>query len=135
MSPHPFETTIKPRVCETDMMGHINNTTLAIWYEVARAEMASECRAACPDVTGLLMVVRVEMDYLGELFHGSEVTIRSGLDRIGNSSLSIAHETWQNGKLCGRGRSVLAYVDRSSRRPTPVPQQARDYLARFALPA
>lgn len=129
MSQLPFLTTIKPRVCETDMMGHINNTTLAVWYEVGRSEMLSVCRHELPDVTGFFMVVRVEMDYLGELFHGSDVAIRTGVERFGNTSLTLAHEAWQKEQLCGRGRTVLAYVDRASRRPAPVPQQLRDYCA------
>ena len=32
-----YEMVITPRVSETDLVGHINNTTLPVWFEAARA--------------------------------------------------------------------------------------------------
>lgn len=34
-----FTTTITPRVSETDGVGHINNTTVPVWFEAGRHEI------------------------------------------------------------------------------------------------
>jgi len=31
-----FELKIKPRFCETDALGHINNTSVPMWFEQGR---------------------------------------------------------------------------------------------------
>lgn len=34
-----FHTTIEPRVSETDAVGHINNTTVPVWFEAGRNQL------------------------------------------------------------------------------------------------
>lgn len=34
-----FTTVIVPRVSETDGVGHINNTTIPVWFEAGREEI------------------------------------------------------------------------------------------------
>ncbi len=133
MSLFPFEITITPRLSETDMLGHINNTVPGIWYEAGRTNVMDRMYADVPEFDQLLMAVRTEIDFLAELFYGTDVTVYTGIERIGNSSLVYYQEAWQKGKRCGRASTTLVHVSRETRRSTRIPDAMRDYLAPFMV--
>lgn len=124
----PFEITITPRLSETDLLGHINNTALGIWYEAGRTPVLDLMRETLIDFDQLMMAVRTEIDYIAELFYGTDVQLYTGFARIGISSVTYYQEAWQNGKKCGRASTTLVYVDNQSRRPKPVPDTVRKFI-------
>ena len=56
-------------------------------------------------------MVRTEFDFLCEMYYGEDVEIRTFIEKIGNSSFTMGHEAWQNGKLKVRGRAVIVHFD------------------------
>ncbi len=129
-----FELQIEPRFCETDGLGHINNTVLPVWFEEGRRPVF----AMFMDKPGLenwnLILRRIEVDFEGELFWGEPVTVRTGIGRIGTTSVSIEQEAWQQGRLCARGRAVLIHFDYAARRPMPIPGEVRERLGAHQVP-
>ena len=123
-----FELQIEPRFCETDGLGHINNTVLPVWFAEARRPVFE----IFMDKPGLdnwnLILRRFEVDFEGELFWGEAVTVRTGIGRIGTTSVRIEQEAWQRGRLCARGRAVLIHFDYAARRPLPIPDPVREKL-------
>ena len=77
-----FRTVIQPRVSETDGAGHINNTTVPVWFEAGRQEIF---RMFMPDLSferWKLVVVNINIDYLRQIYYGSDVEVRTWVRKI-----------------------------------------------------
>jgi acyl-CoA thioester hydrolase len=123
-----FTTHISPRFAETDALGHINNTVVPVWFEQARAPIF---RFFTPDLDfkkWKLIVAKIEVEYKGELVYGHEVELKTYLAHIGNSSLVITQEAYQQGKLCALGNATLVHFDYHLKKSSPIPDDIRKLL-------
>lgn len=125
---YPFVVHITPRFYETDALGHINNATLAAWFEVARTSFVDHLMEGEKLPPQTWMLASVQMDYLQETFFGSPVELRVVAADVGNTSLSIFCEIWQSERLNVKGKAVLVHIDQESRRPVRVPEELRAVL-------
>ncbi|MCL6515336.1 thioesterase family protein [Alicyclobacillus sp.] len=124
-----FITRIRPRVSETDGVGHINNTTIPVWFEAGRHEIF---QLFMPDLSFKdwnLVIVHMSVDFVKETFYGRDVEIRTWIRRIGNSSLEIGEALYQDGEVRARGRSTYVYFSQRERRAQPIPPDIRRALA------
>jgi acyl-CoA thioester hydrolase len=106
-----IEETIKPRFCETDALGHINNTVIAQWFEGARDPVF---QWFTPDLAlnqWTLILARTIVDFHAELQYGESVVIKTYVSRIGNSSFDVYQEVWQQGVKCASGTATMVYFD------------------------
>lgn len=129
-----FTTTVSPRFYETDPFGNINNTVVTGWFEAAREPIF---RIFDPemDVQQLnLILARVEIDYRAQIQYGERVTLRTGIQHIGNASFVVAHEAWQKDQCCARGRAVQVYFNWATRRSERVPDLYRAQLQQHLVP-
>jgi acyl-CoA thioester hydrolase len=131
-----FSLTISPRFGDTDALGHINNTVLALWFETARNPLF---RMFSPDLTlspetWPLIMAHTDYDFVGELKFQHDVEIRSWVVRIGSKSFTVYHEAWQRGQLRAKGNAVIVHYDFNTRRSTPIPEDKRRLLAEHLLP-
>ena len=60
---------------------------------------------------------------------GSDVEVRTRVARLGNSSLQLAQEVWQDGRMTARGLATLVNFDPQTRRATAIPDVARAALS------
>jgi acyl-CoA thioester hydrolase len=123
------EMTIRPRFSETDALGHISNTTLPVWFEAARTCIFERVHPALTFDDWPLIVARFEVDLKSQLFVGSDVTVRTGVEKIGNRSLTVYQEAWQKGVLAARGRTVFVYFDYGEQRSRRIPDAVRERLS------
>ena len=107
-----FTELIKPRFAETDALGHINNASLPVWFE--------QCRTP--------ILAKVEVEYTGELFYGREVCVKTCIQKIGNSSLQVYQEAWQNDQLCAKGLATMVHYDHQNKKSEPIPESIRAQL-------
>ena len=123
-----FEIEITPGFYETDALGHINNTVLPMWFEKARLPLF---RIFTPDLDPkkwALIVVKLEVDFLAQMNYVDPVTIKTGVERIGNSSFVIAQSSWQNGIITAQGRTTLVRYCYDTQRSTPLEEPVRAQL-------
>ena len=131
-----FEQTVTPRFYETDAFGHVNNTVVTGWFETGRAPLfVLFGRGGNPESLPLILA-RVEVDFVAQIYYGSDVTLRTGIERIGNSSFVVTQQAWQNDALVARGRAVQVYFNHEEQASAPIPDDFREGLARHegALP-
>ena len=126
-----FIITVTPRFGDVDMLGHINNTTPAIWFEQARNPLF---KIFSPDLTisldtWPLIMAHTDFDFVDELFFGYDVEIRTSISRIGTKSFTIYHEAWQREKLCVKGNAVVVYYDFLNKQSIPIPEEKKKLLA------
>ncbi len=125
-----FTEKVTPRFGDADGLRHINNTALVEWFEVGRNPIF---RMFTPDLDlsyekWKLILVRTEFDYIGQMYYGIDVEIRSYITHIGNSSFTIGHEAWQNDKLKVKGKAVLVHFDFLNQKSIPIPDSIRAQL-------
>jgi acyl-CoA thioester hydrolase len=125
-----YEISIRPRVSETDMLGHINNVAVVAWLEEGRSYMVREALGAFAKLPPFVLA-RIEIDYKAQLYFGEEAQVWSGVERLGNTSLVIRQRVNQRGALCAAGRCVLVHFDHETQRPVPLAQALRESLMRF----
>ncbi|MEM6423210.1 MAG: thioesterase family protein [Pseudomonadota bacterium] len=124
-----FETTITPRIAETDGAGHINNTVIPVWFEAGRREIF---RILTPDLSFArwrATVVRLEIDYHDQVYVTEDVTVQTWIDRIGNKSFTVSETLWQTGRHCATGAAVYVYFNIATQRSEPVPDDIRAALS------
>ena len=120
--------TIRPRFCDTDALGHINNTVIPVWFLEAREPVL---RMFAPDADlqrGGIAVVRIELDYLAETRFGEDVQIQTQVSHIGNSSFRLLQEVHQGDTVTARGMTTLVSFDARTRRASPITADARAAL-------
>jgi acyl-CoA thioester hydrolase len=125
--------TVTPRFYETDAFGHINNITLAGWFEAARAPIF---RMFSPnfDIKSMsLILARIEIDYVAQSHYGHDVELKTWIERIGNSSFVVAHEAWQQDALVAKGKAVQVYFDHHSQKSGPIPEEYRTVLTEHVV--
>ncbi|MBV0934594.1 acyl-CoA thioesterase [Marinobacterium weihaiense] len=123
-----YTSTISPAFYDTDGLGHINNTRVPQWFEAARNELF---RIFTPDLDmkkWQLILARVEVDYLGELFYGRDVEIRTHVCKIGNSSFTVLQEAWQDGKQAARGKAFMVRYDFANGRAMSLTDEQKGML-------
>jgi acyl-CoA thioester hydrolase len=115
---------------DMDILGHINNTVLAVWFEQARNTLF---RLFCPDLdirpdNFPLIMAHTDFDFVNELFFKNDIEVRSGISRIGSKSFTVYHEARQQGRLCVKGHAVIVYYDFSLKQSAPIPDDVKQKL-------
>ena len=128
-----FTETVSPRFCETDALGHINNTVVPMWFEKAREPIF---RLFSPDLNvkdWCLILARIEVDFRAQIFYGKDLQVRTYLERIGNSSMVVVQEASQDGNVCAIGKSVLIHFDYEQQAAAPIPDIIRTQLQEYIV--
>lgn len=102
---------VVPRFSETDALGHINNTVLPVWFEAARVPIFKFFTPDLNPHNWKLIIAKVEVSFVGELFYGQEVTIKTAIEHVGSSSFVVKQEAWQNTICCAIGKTVMVRYD------------------------
>lgn len=121
---------LKPRFSETDAIGHINNTSIAVWFETARLEFLTDVFIEEGDEQPNWFMATQTIDYLGENFFGIEVRMDLAVTHIGNTSFTVGCKMYQNDKQTIRASAVLVHVDRATKKPTRIPDWMREVLGK-----
>jgi acyl-CoA thioester hydrolase len=123
-----FTKKIDPRVSETDGAGHINNTTIPIWFESGRDEIF---KLFTPDLSfenWKCVIIKMEVDYIAQILYGTPVTVKTWIAQIGNSSFEIYEELHQKGSLCAKGKAVYVNFDFQTPKSERIPDSIRSEL-------
>ena len=121
-------TNIVPRVSETDGVGHINNVFVPIWFEAGRREIFRIFSPNLDFVNWKLALVKVTIEYLDQLYLADNVEIRTGIEKIGNSSFTIKEEIHQTDRLCAKGEAIYVNYDFNEKKSETISNEIRDKL-------
>lgn len=119
-----FELPITPTPADIDELGHVNNAVWVRWIQdVATAHWLAAADPAHVDAY-LWVVVRHEIDYLGNVGPGEAVVARTWVAEPPRGARFDRHVEFlgPDGKLKVRARTTWAILDRASGRVLRVPQ-------------
>ncbi|MDR0901076.1 MAG: acyl-CoA thioesterase [Methanobrevibacter sp.] len=130
-----FKIKVTPRFGHIDGLRHVNNTVVADWFEIGRNEIF---RFFTPDLDlsyekWKLIMVRTEFDFVGQMYFGIDVEIRTYVIKIGNSSFTVGHEAWQEGELKAKGKAVIVHYDFIEKKSKPIPEEIKNKLKEHIL--
>ncbi len=128
------ETVHRLRFSDNDSVGHVNNAVYAVMFEAGRTELMDA--AALFERGGPLsaVIVRLEIDFRREMSWPGEVTISSAVSRFGAKSFDIRQRIAKGGVVTAEGVSVIALIDRETRRAVPLDPGVRARFAPWTLP-
>ena len=127
-----IEVTLDVAWGEMDALGHVNNVRYIAWAETARIALFRQLgMATLPgDPVGPILA-RVECDYLEPVEYPARVTVGIRAERVGNSSITLAHEIWHAGtpgRVVARGRAVVVLINYETQQKIRVPDGVRAAL-------
>ena len=128
-----FSLAINPRFCDTDAMGHINNTVLPVWFLEGRESVLRIFNPSLSTEEVSLVLAKIEIEYLEEIFFGSSVEIRTYVLRIGTSSVLVGQEAWQENALKATGTATMVNFDKHLRKSVPIPTDVKKRLSEHVL--
>ncbi|MCQ6267336.1 acyl-CoA thioesterase [Fictibacillus sp. WQ 8-8] len=125
---HEIELTV--RFCETDALGHINNTSYFIYLE--------EARVRCFETLGLEMntnewsfiLASTKCDFMAQGYFNERLVVRTGVSKIGTKSFTLEHDIYkaETKELVARGNAVIVYFDFKTQQTAHIPEFLRDAL-------
>jgi acyl-CoA thioester hydrolase len=129
-----FSMTLKPRFCETDALGHINNTVIPVWFEAAR-EPIYEIVNPGQDLTKWNMIIAgFTVAFTAPTYYGAEVVVKTHISRLGNSSFDILQSCWQQGKKTAEATTTMVHYNYQTEKSEPLAECVRQQLAALTGP-
>ncbi|MFI4962282.1 MAG: acyl-CoA thioesterase [Legionellales bacterium] len=110
---------------DMDALGHVNNGRYFDYFQEARVEWLRDNNLS---MTGNLgpVVVHVACTYLKPLVYPARITLRTNLHSLGNSSMIMDHDIFQDNVLMAQGTSKVVWVDYTKNKSVPLPDAIRD---------
>jgi acyl-CoA thioester hydrolase len=128
---------IATRWKDNDVYGHVNNVEYYSYFDtvintfligeggldIHRGEVIGVCGES-------------HCKFLGEIAFPETIEALLRVDRLGNSSVRYAIGLFRAGRdePAAEGWFVHVFVDRATRKSTPIPQRLRDALSRLVVP-
>ena len=105
---------ISPRFSEVDVLGHVTNSAVPVWFEEGRSPIFRYF-SSTENMSDLSLILRrYEIDFLHQIRASHEVIIDTEIDKIGRSSITITQEARQLGEVIATGTSTMVHFDFSN---------------------
>jgi acyl-CoA thioester hydrolase len=119
---------IIPRFAETDALGHINNISIVGWFEHARRPIFETFVPGLSPKNWTLILAKIELDFLAQVYFEQEVTVNTYFEKLGNSSMTVIHEAFQNGEKVATGKAIMVHFDYATNTSARIPDDIRATL-------
>jgi acyl-CoA thioester hydrolase len=122
----PHEHPVQLRWSDPDMLGHVNHDRALALIEDARLAMG--------DGAGGLILARLEVDYLRQLYYrvGERLVVRSTVTRVGTKSFTVRQELVQDEKVAIRADAVMVAFDFEADGSRPLTDDERTRWSAYA---
>ncbi|MBS0474601.1 MAG: acyl-CoA thioesterase [Proteobacteria bacterium] len=123
--------TLATRWEDNDVYGHVNNVVYYSWFDTAVNAFLIERGLLDPDDGAVIgLVVESGCRYHRAISFPQNVTAMIRVGHLGSSSVRYEIGLFDDGAetAAAEGHFIHVYVDRQSRRPSPLPAQWRSVL-------
>ena len=128
-------TSIQARFGDYDIFGHVNNVSQQQYLDIGRIAFITE--HICPDMFDQslkVILVSVNMDFVDQLFMGTQVEVITELESIGTKSIRLRQTLLRKEGdieiVCTRSTSVLVAWDTATQSAVAVPDEWRTNLSK-----
>ena len=123
--------TITTRWMDNDAYGHVNNVVYYSWFDTAvNAHLVEQGALDIQHGETIGLVIETQCNYFAPVEFPQTVEAGLRVAKIGNSSVRYEVGLFLQGEpfTVARGHFVHVYVDRATRRPTPLPARLKQVL-------
>ena len=127
---HAFRT-IGTRWMDNDAYGHVNNVVYYSWFDTAvNAHLIEQGALDIHDSPVIGLVVETQCNYFAPVEFPQTVEAGLRVARVGKSSVRYEVGLFVQGEpmTAAKGHFVHVYVDRTTRRPAPLPEKLKNVL-------
>ncbi len=128
---YPFTADVQTRWADLDMLGHINNVSMAGLFEEGRGRFTSSLKMVRGSRDVRWLIAGVAINYLAEGHHPQPVTIASGIGHIGTRAWTVFSAAFQEGVCIATCDTATVYTDKTG--PMPLPESYRAKLSEFLI--
>jgi len=124
---HPITT----RWMDNDAYGHVNNVVYYSWFDTVVNQFLIANGVLDVERSPVIgLVIETSCNYFASVAFPDKVSAGLRVARLGNSSVRYEVGIFRNDEdsASAQGHFVHVYVDRSSRRPAPIPEDMRALL-------
>lgn len=129
------ETKVTVRFCETDALGHINNTSYFIYLEDARIKFFELLGYSMDTNDWNFIVASIKCDFVNQGFFNQILTVKTYVTKIGNKSFEVNHDIVcsQTGQMIAKGNAVIVFFDFKEQKSRPIPDLLREGLKSYSV--
>jgi acyl-CoA thioester hydrolase len=109
---------------DMDALGHVNNARYFDYFQEARIEWLRQLNISMIDKTGPV-VIHVACTFLKPVIYPATVTLRSKIHSLGNSSMMMDHDLYQDEVMMAQGSCKIVWVDYTKNKSVPLPDEIR----------
>lgn len=113
---------------DMDALGHVNNARYFEYFQEARIEWLRDLNINMTEKIGPV-VIHVACTFLKPVIYPATVTLCSKIHSLGNSSMIMDHELYQNEMLMAHGSCKIVWVDYTQNKSVPLPDIFRTLYA------
>ncbi|MBA4308458.1 MAG: thioesterase [Sphingopyxis sp.] len=128
---YPFSHRTETRFADMDVLGHINNVSMAGLFEHGRGMFNHAIEVQRRAAGQRWLIVSVSLDYIAEAHFPEHVDVASGILRIGNSSWDIASAAFQGGECKATCITTIVLTDANG--PTAINADLRAEFERLTI--
>ncbi|WP_347549963.1 thioesterase family protein [Pseudalkalibacillus hwajinpoensis] len=124
------EMTVRVRFCETDALGHVNNTSYFIYLEEARVRFFDYLGDRSGTDDWPFILVSTKCDFLKQVYFKQTLRIETSVKHIGSKSFTLLHLIMdiKSGEVVAKGEASVVYFDFQKQQSEVIPDDLRKKL-------
>ncbi|WP_209288787.1 acyl-CoA thioesterase [Marinobacterium alkalitolerans] len=129
----PLQAYDKLRYGDTDRQGHVNNSVFSTFLETGRVEMLYTKGESLVPEGATFVLAKLEVQLIGEILWPGQVDIGSGVLNIGNSSITLYQQLFQNGTCVAKAETVIVQMNEATRKSQPLSPDVKKTLEQYLI--
>ncbi|MDR0661550.1 MAG: acyl-CoA thioesterase [Prevotellaceae bacterium] len=125
-----FNTPIQVRFSDTDMLGHVNNSSYNQFFDIGRYEYLTKTFGDLNNwKERMLVVVHIETDYLKPVFIETNINVETQIAEVGNRSLKMRQQIVNDkGEIMVKSMSIMSAFDARTGQSFVIPDDWRERI-------
>jgi acyl-CoA thioester hydrolase len=127
---------LQTRWGDNDSYGHVNNVVYLAFFDSAVNRYLIDHKVLdVKSSSAIALVVENQCSYFSSVSFPDTISVGLRVETLGSSSVQYNIAVFRDGAdlASARGRFVHVYVDRTSHRPTAIPQETRALLEKLMV--
>ncbi|MCA0171963.1 MULTISPECIES: acyl-CoA thioesterase [Bacillaceae] len=120
-------TNVRVRFCETDALGHVNNTSYFIYLEEARVQFFDYLGKRTGTDDWPFILVSTKCDFLKQAYFNQSLQVETTVKRIGSKSFTLMHyiKDTESNAVVAEGEATVVYFDFKKQASEVIPDDLR----------
>ena len=127
---------IRIQFVDTDMSGRIHYSAIFKYFEMMDHDFFRSIGYSYNEILKLgfhVPRVHVECSYIGEIVYDDELEAQVAVEKVGNSSYTLAFSFFKEEQCVAKGRLTNVFIDRSTGKSAAIPMFIKTELEKHLL--